>query len=118
MKKAEPVRIQLKRTRGWRLVSPNRLSIVKVCRPGPWGNPFAAMPEDQCRAKGLVHVEDTATAVAELRKRITETAEGQALLKRATRELRGKNMACWCPLHDSFGSPFPCHADVWLELVN
>ena len=27
-------------------------------------------------------------------------------------ELRGKNLACWCPL----GSP--CHADVLLELAN
>jgi hypothetical protein len=27
-------------------------------------------------------------------------------------ELRGKNLACWCPLDQ------PCHADVLLELVN
>ena len=26
--------------------------------------------------------------------------------------LRGKNLACWCPLGQ------PCHADVLLELVN
>lgn len=29
------------------------------------------------------------------------------------RELRGKNLACWCPLDGS-----PCHADVLLELAN
>lgn len=28
------------------------------------------------------------------------------------RELRGKNLACWCPLDR------PCHADVLLELAN
>jgi len=26
--------------------------------------------------------------------------------------LRGKNLACWCPLDQ------PCHADVLLELAN
>jgi hypothetical protein len=26
--------------------------------------------------------------------------------------LRGKNLACWCPLDK------PCHADVLLELAN
>jgi hypothetical protein len=28
------------------------------------------------------------------------------------RELRGKDLACWCPLDA------PCHADVLLELAN
>lgn len=28
------------------------------------------------------------------------------------RELRGKDLACWCPLGQ------PCHADVLLELAN
>jgi len=28
------------------------------------------------------------------------------------RELRGKDLACWCPLDQ------PCHADVLLELAN
>jgi hypothetical protein len=27
-------------------------------------------------------------------------------------ELRGKNLACWCPLDQ------PCHAEVLLELAN
>lgn len=27
-------------------------------------------------------------------------------------ELRGKNLACWCPLNQ------PCHADVLLKLAN
>lgn len=29
----------------------------------------------------------------------------------AKRELRGKNLACWCPLGK------PCHADVLLEIA-
>lgn len=31
-----PERVQLSRAKGWRM-PPNT---VKVCRPGPWGNPF------------------------------------------------------------------------------
>ena len=37
---------------------------------------------------------------------------GKALRERAIKELRGRNLACWCPLSQ------PCHADVLLELAN
>ena len=33
-------------------------------------------------------------------------------MERASRLLRGKNLACWCPLDQ------PCHADVLLEMAN
>jgi hypothetical protein len=33
-------------------------------------------------------------------------------------ELRGKDLACWCPLANKDGTPHPCHADVLLEIVN
>lgn len=33
-------------------------------------------------------------------------------------ELRGKDLACWCPLEDDAGNRVPCHADVLLELAN
>lgn len=32
--------------------------------------------------------------------------------------LTGKDLACWCPLEWEGGRPFPCHADVLLELAN
>ena len=32
--------------------------------------------------------------------------------------LRGKDLVCWCPLHDGNGAPVPCHADVLLEIAN
>jgi hypothetical protein len=32
--------------------------------------------------------------------------------------LRGKDLACWCPLEDAQGRRVPCHADVLLELAN
>lgn len=33
-------------------------------------------------------------------------------------ELRGHDLACWCPLTLPDGSRCPCHADVLLELAN
>ena len=32
--------------------------------------------------------------------------------------LRGRDLACWCPLDDGRGNRVPCHADVLLELAN
>src|SRR5690242_6951114 len=40
----KPVRIQLKRTKGWRM-PPNT---VKVTRPGKWGNPFNFLSSEHC----------------------------------------------------------------------
>jgi len=34
------------------------------------------------------------------------------------RELRGKDLACWCPLYDKRNARIPCHADVLLEVAN
>jgi hypothetical protein len=34
------------------------------------------------------------------------------LIEAARQQLRGKNLACWCPLHK------PCHADVLIEIAN
>jgi hypothetical protein len=33
-------------------------------------------------------------------------------------ELRGHDLACWCPLEDEHGNRVPCHADVLLDLAN
>ena len=33
-------------------------------------------------------------------------------------DLRGKDLACWCPLEDEHGNQVPCHADVLLEIAN
>ena len=40
------------------------------------------------------------------------------LTNAVVQELRGKNLACWCPLVDKDGNPVPCHADVLLEIAN
>jgi hypothetical protein len=92
---SDPIRVQLSRKRGWRM-PPNT---VKVCRPSKWGNPFRAdWPEGG---------KDRAWAVSAFRGALTAD-----VIAEARRELRGKNLACWCPLNE------PCHADVLLEVAN
>lgn len=34
------------------------------------------------------------------------------------RELRGKDLACWCPPVDKDNRPVRCHADILLRLAN
>ena len=91
-----PQRIQRKRIKGWRM-PPNTVS---VARPSPWGNPWRVG----------VHCETAAEAVTLYRSYLAGPAKTVA--EAARKELRGKNLACFCPLH------LPCHADVLLELAN
>ncbi len=91
---ANPIRVQMKRRKGWR-IPPNT---VYVGRPTKWGNPYRVGPH-------LTRAE----AVARYRAYLL--AEGYPLLNEL-HEIRGKNLACWCPLDQ------PCHANVLLELAN
>lgn len=97
----KPKRIQRKRTRGWRMPE----GAVYVGRPSFWANPFRVCdgwPASRC--------------VAEFR-RIALNRSPQ-FTERTRQELRGKDLACWCPLVDKDGQPVPCHADVLLEIAN
>jgi len=89
-----PKRIQRKRTKGWRM-PPNT---VYVGRPTKWGNPFP-------HADRYINLDAFALWLA-------NTVAGQKLAIAARRELRGKNLACWCPLGQ------PCHADELLRIAN
>lgn len=86
-----PQRIQMTRNKPWR---PDNPDAVIVARPTKYGNPFKI---------GDDGVPDAETAV--------ECFEGMWGLIDVT-ELRGKDLACWCPLGQ------PCHADVLLEWAN
>lgn len=104
----KPVRIQLSRKKGWRL-PPNT---VKVARPAAWGNPFRVGSIDQQTGESIL---DRAHAVRLFRERWFEgddPAWKDVMRDAAIDELRGKNLACWCPLDK------PCHADVLLEIAN
>jgi hypothetical protein len=106
-----PERIQLKRSRGWRLPE----NAVSVARPGRWGNPFRIGSElsfpfselDEPCGGSVVRDRAHAVEIFAIYARITT---GYGFL--AHRELAGKDLACWCPLDGA-----PCHADVLLKLA-
>jgi hypothetical protein len=91
MRAPHPRRLQRTRTR------PLPPGVVCVTRPGRWGNPYRV--EDHGRAE----------AVALFRQYVLGDA---ALLAAVRRELRGRDLACWCRPAEL------CHADVLLELAN
>ena len=93
----KPKRIQRKRSKGWKM-PPNT---VYVGRPTKWGNPYKIGD----RIFTGADIEDAAHAVSCFRAFI----EGQ---QPDTKELRGKDLACWCSLDQ------PCHADVLLKIAN
>ncbi|MDE2442008.1 MAG: DUF4326 domain-containing protein [Betaproteobacteria bacterium] len=137
----KPVRIQRKRTAGWKM-PPNT---VVVSRPSKWGNPFDFRCSEYCWAALSFGCRGDAKGRQEASVRAfrewidapfgrqTISSELQPLLgnskddvplgpkvragKAPTREeiiaeLRGKNLACWCKVGT------PCHADVLIELAN
>jgi hypothetical protein len=107
-----PQRIQRKRTKGWRMPE----GAVSVCRPGRWGNIF------EIGSTGWIPVDDSGVWSKDQHEPLTreqaikcfEHLARFSLREEPDRfeELRGKNLACWCPLD------LPCHADVLLELAN
>ncbi|HEY0220012.1 MAG TPA: DUF4326 domain-containing protein [Afipia sp.] len=111
----KPVRIQRKRTKGWKM-PPNTVSVT---RPGKWGNPYRVLNGDVERSVRLFRrlFEVEASRLRHMVLGISSGApgygEGKVLdMKLSLHELRGKNLACWCALDQ------PCHADVLLELAN
>ncbi len=107
-----PIRVQLSRQKGWRMPE----NTIKVDRSTMWGNPWHI---------GEIGIPDAAEAVRRFRAAVIgfesngsfcrpiahpESTIGKIIAN--SLELRGKNLACWCPI----GSP--CHADVLLDLAN
>lgn len=97
-----PKRIQRKRSRGWRMPA----GAVYVGRPTKWGNPFLRVNYFGPHTLVGLYRDYLAGHLA------TWPEAGPALAELARKELRGKDLACWCPLDQ------PCHADVLLELAN
>jgi uncharacterized Zn-finger protein len=99
-----PVRIQRKRTKGWKMPP----ETVCVTRPSRYGNPFRV--GDAC---DIGDGEGYVTLTAERAVRgFREWVERGGIDRTLLAILRGRNLACFCPI----GSP--CHADVLLELAN
>ena len=70
---------------------------VYVGRPTKWGNPF------------IVGGDGTREEVVAKYKALIATRP--ALQEAAKRELRGRNLVCYC-------APLACHADILLEIAN
>ena len=152
-----PIRIQLRRTKGWRMPE----NTVRVARPTKWGNPFPikelawvavamgfradvagrtacavelhrrwlGMPAEDgpladlpCKSGELEFADGSTCSVDQQARGIAAgiaaamgvdiTLPKRPTMDEIVAELRGKNLACWCPLDA------PCHADVLLELAN
>jgi hypothetical protein len=94
-----PERIRLSRAKGWRKPP----DTVTVARPSRWGNPFVIREHggDLTREEAVARFRE-----ALLDGRLPfETDE-------VKQQLRGKNVACWCPLDAA------CHGDVLLDVAN
>ena len=116
---AKPVRIQRKRTKGWRMPE----NTVYVGRGSKFGNPFVVhtdrgpsgrrwpmTPEHSVAAfRAIVPHGWWPVPLPWSRGKIPA---GTPTTLDDVMNLRGKNLACWCPLDQ------PCHADVLLELAN
>jgi len=70
---------------------------IYVGRPSKWCNPFE-IGRDGTRAECIVKFRAYVKAHPEL-------------VEEAKKELKGKNLVCWCV-------PQNCHALIWLEIAN
>lgn len=87
-------RIQRKRVKGWRMPEGAKY----VGRPTRWGNPYTFCAP--------------ITLVIQYRAWLLNMRENEPeRFKELIEPLRGKDLACWCPLNQ------PCHADVLIELM-
>ena len=102
-----PVRVQLSRKKGWKM-PPNT---VKVDRSTPWGNPFIVGKAGGVYTAKVLdrrHAWQIFKSVA---------FDNEKLVAAAKEKLRGKNLACWCPLPEAYEHD-ECHAAVLLEIAN
>lgn len=85
---------------------------VYVGRPTIWGNPFIPGKENPLlpgrKVQDLRHAFCLYRAHAPLVPKLVAAARAH---------LRGKNLACWCPIHP-YAEDGYCHADVLLEIAN
>lgn len=124
-----PKRIQRRRTKGWRMPE----GAVYVGRPTVFGNVCMCQHPhncslDPCKCCGdggfccvvayreyvLSGIENRPSSTGVLRYAMDAMDgyhERNKLIAKLP-ELRGKDLACWCPLDK------PCHADVLLDLAN
>jgi hypothetical protein len=123
--KPMPQRIQRRRTKGWR--KPD--NCVIVTRPSRFGNPFTIA--GALEAEIADNVEDARAACARWFRHWLNgelyggygpegtnwSAEAAERIRAGLPELRGKDLACYCPL-PAEGEPDHCHAAALLSIAN
>jgi hypothetical protein len=97
-----PKRIQRKRTKGWKMPA----EAIYVGRSTKWGNPFT--DQDAVKRYREIFVE----SIAMLKPGDTMFFNGREYTVDDLKELRGKDLVCWCSLKKE------CHADLLLTLAN
>lgn len=104
-----PIRIQRRRTRGWRIPAHTKY----VGRGSLYGNPYrVARTRREIDDADPMIVATPEEAVERFREWLKTTREGHHVADSARRILWGLDLACWCPPGQ------PCHADVLLEIAN
>jgi hypothetical protein len=88
---------------------------VKVDRTTLFGNPFSVNDHGHDRAVALHRAWLTGKRIG--KETSAELQQRRKAVLEALPSLRGKNLACWCPLPER-GEPDSCHAALLLELVN
>lgn len=81
------------------------LDAVYVGRPSKWGNPYKIGEWGVVPHMGRIDRSESIRLYKQWLERRSD------LVEQAKKELRGKDLVCWC-------TPLPCHADVLLELAN
>jgi hypothetical protein len=103
-----PLRVQLRRTRGWRMP----VNTVKVDRTTRWGNPFVVGKENPLLPGRMVGDRRHAWSLY-----LGFAPQNVKLVAAARTELRGRNLACWCTLPGPYEDDC-CHASVLLWIAN
>jgi hypothetical protein len=71
--------------------------VIYIGRPSKWGNPFV-IGKDGTRAEVIAKYKEW-------------FLKQPSLVQQAKKELRGKDLMCYC-------APEPCHGDTLLEIAN
>jgi len=109
LKMWKPMRIHRLRLKGWKM-PPNTLY---VGRPTKWGNPWKVGAWNSVSMRGNMTLQDVLDNYWEWVEHgnFSRSTQG-GLVKDSLHELRGKNLADWCPLDQ------PCHVPILLEAAN
>jgi len=116
-----PIRVQRKRVKGYRMPENTK----SVTRPGKFGNPYKIGMhnifdiKDRITDKSLKDYliekngENKYHTVEDVLLAYRQKINGSQAMQRVIKYyLKGKNLACFCPLDK------PCHADILLEVAN